>query len=423
MSLGAKELFHTNFLSYLLESREPGLSRLQLSLRDIFGIAQKENEEAWCFTYRELSSLDLIIVPVKRLQRKNAKADEEGDDRDFQPSGSTASVIEAKLKAISTIGQLERYDKKLSRGVRIQWQRPDGTLTTRAVGLSNNASTIPVKRWLLTADDREPNAITWNRLPWTSIATCIGNFATTADRQELGSTICEVISDYAKHLTDLLFIVHETGTLYRNSRERPYTEFLASLLRFEQLQAARLGDLVGKRAYSDWLVDILTKLAIEIPEASGPSALASEVFLTNGLPGITVEWSFASSVSGKTSLRIGVQIQGKNYRHFVGAKQKWDGLEEFVVTSGLLKSWMAGYVQLPAGGQALMAQRPRHLPPVPPVEVIHGKRVTNLRKFNENAFLYSDVDLFQGDTTLAAIEDAVCASMKHAAALASAIGQ
>lgn len=48
MSLGAKELFHTNFLAFLLESDDPALVQVQLAIRDALGFAPRPGAVPRC---------------------------------------------------------------------------------------------------------------------------------------------------------------------------------------------------------------------------------------------------------------------------------------------------------------------------------------------------------------------------------------
>ena len=174
--------------------------------------------------------------------------------------------------------------------------------------------------------------------------------------------------------------------------------------------------MVGKRAYNEWLVDLLDDVRNQTA-GSGLGDPIGEAFLTRGIPGLTVEWNVPVPSEGETTLRIGVQIQGKSYRHFVAAKPKWAGLDGFIVTSGLLENWTAGDVVIASGCQALMATRPNNKPPQPPTTVVSKTRATNLRKFGADAFLYSDVDLTKSDATLEDVQLAICKSMARAATL------
>ena len=213
MSLGSKELFHTNFLGFVLESREPGLRDLQASLRELFKIPRAEGEESWCFAYRELSSLDLVLVPVTRSPYN--KGDSADDERNYEPSGAPAAVIEAKLKALPTAEQLKDYDQKLNRGVYVEWEDVDGKQQNRLVGRPGKTQAIPVQRWLLTLDGESPKSADpeyepWPGIAWSSVAERIQRSARGAILDDLGQTTSVVFSDYAQSLKRLITVVRST---------------------------------------------------------------------------------------------------------------------------------------------------------------------------------------------------------------------
>jgi hypothetical protein len=420
MSLGSKELFHSNFLGYVFESREPGLCDLQSSLRDLFRIPRAADEESWCFAYRELSSLDLVLVPVKKVADKGG--DSVADERNYEPSGAPAAVIEAKLKALPSAKQLQGYDQKLRKGVTVQWEDVDGVARKQSLGLSGKKEMLSVERWLLTLDGESPKSADpeyerWPGIAWSEVAERIATFASGTIREDLGQTMSVVFTDYAEGLQRLLAVVQRTRQLYLDSRSRCYADFFADITQFNELRAARLLDLVGKRAYSEWLTDVLDAVGTSTAACHEFGDPLGEAFLTRGTPGLTVEWNFPGPSESKSTLRIGVQIQGNSYRHFVAAKPKWAGLDEFVAASRLLKTWTAGTVTLASSGQVLMATRPNRKRPNPPAPVESKTRATNLRKFGEDAFLYSDVELFKSGATLADLQRAICQSMAHAASL------
>jgi hypothetical protein len=303
--------------------------------------------EPWCFAYRELSSLDLVLVPAKKVG--NRDVDAVADERNYEPSGAHAAVIEAKLKALPTAKQLQGYDQKLRKGLTVEWEDVDGITCKRLLGLSGKKEMLSVKRWLVTLDGDSPKSADpeyepWPSIAWSEVAERIATLARGTIREDLGQTTSVVFTDYAEGLQRLLAVVQRTRQLYLDSRSRCYADFLADITQFNELRAARLLDLVGKRAYNEWLTDVLD--AVRTPTAAGHEFgdPLGEAFLTRGTPGLTVEWNFPCPSESETTLRIGVQIQGKSYRHFVAAKPKWAGLDKFVATSGLLETWTAGTV-------------------------------------------------------------------------------
>src|SRR3569832_1459585 len=78
MSLGAKELFHTNFLAFLLESCDDQLAELQKALRDVLGLPVQAGEITARAVWRERHNLDLIVVPL-------LSQDEEGEQDGVSP--------------------------------------------------------------------------------------------------------------------------------------------------------------------------------------------------------------------------------------------------------------------------------------------------------------------------------------------------
>ncbi len=72
MSLGAKELFHTNFLAFLLESREPSIQPIQSKLKTLFFGHGKVGRVV---TWREKNSLDLVIMPAPKTNGNTEEAE------------------------------------------------------------------------------------------------------------------------------------------------------------------------------------------------------------------------------------------------------------------------------------------------------------------------------------------------------------
>ena len=96
MSLGAKELFHTNFLAFLLEnpSEDPALKIIQTELKKLlFG----DEKIGRVITWREKYSLDLVIMPAP-VSSTEGVASLDVDLKGGSPF-AIAVVIEAKLKS------------------------------------------------------------------------------------------------------------------------------------------------------------------------------------------------------------------------------------------------------------------------------------------------------------------------------------
>lgn len=129
MSLGAKELFHTNFLAFLLESQDESVEAIQKKLKTLFFGHDKVGR---VITWREKESLDLVIMPAPMCKDGIAQPDLECSVNNAQPDLSEnndgkviAVVIEAKLKSIPTLVQLAGYDEKLKKGIEFELDEVD----------------------------------------------------------------------------------------------------------------------------------------------------------------------------------------------------------------------------------------------------------------------------------------------------------
>lgn len=145
MSRGGKELFHANFISFVLElsrNQMPQQDWLQIeALQDrlkklLFG----EDAPAKVVTWRERNSLDLIVMaaPTEAAAQANltitaaftSAAGREAlrwsELRPVTPPVPicVAVVIEAKLKALPTKAQLVRYNDKLTKTLTLEMESP-----------------------------------------------------------------------------------------------------------------------------------------------------------------------------------------------------------------------------------------------------------------------------------------------------------
>lgn len=131
MSLASKELFHSNMLAWLLESRNAdGLSDMAKELAKLFMPKQHcENGYKVLTVLREKNHLDLIIVFLP--DNEDFKYDDWTKIEDvFQNSGSDDQnllgklqkncqfvVVENKFKSIPDKEQLKKYDKTIEKGI------------------------------------------------------------------------------------------------------------------------------------------------------------------------------------------------------------------------------------------------------------------------------------------------------------------
>ena len=99
LSLGSKELFHTNFLYWLWKAEPNAFWRIMGS----FGI--KTDDKGSLVVMREWEHFDLSIVHVTDRKKK-------GKDGKIEIFDTIVAVIENKVKSIPRIEQLEKYKQK-----------------------------------------------------------------------------------------------------------------------------------------------------------------------------------------------------------------------------------------------------------------------------------------------------------------------
>lgn len=82
MSLGAKELFHTNFLAFLLETEDPALDPVRRAIRHALGFPLSSGAVSQCIVWRERNHLDLVVVELRPvcIPALNGESDEDENE-------------------------------------------------------------------------------------------------------------------------------------------------------------------------------------------------------------------------------------------------------------------------------------------------------------------------------------------------------
>lgn len=344
MSLGAKELFHTNFLSFLLETDLEPLKQISKRLKqELFG----DDFDGAVWAFRESKNMDLIVVPK---------------DPELQPQYSIV-VIEAKMKSIPTKKQLEGYDEKIigvmqdhkinrkhhfnigevdpNNSVKIQngnklafdYVRLIGGDTVQYRVFDENRSDgqnhkyvsgFPreVRRIILAASSpystKEPmtSSKKWEYWSWAKICTLLKS----ADDSD---PLVQLVGKYADDLSHLVSLLRSTEILVENfcaeGTNINFKAFDKSLL--DPFKSARIHDLISKYAY--WCLS--QKLQGQLANQSG--GFSFDVYFSRGTPILEVTKPLESLDHKR---EIGVQIQGGQYRHFILSRKPDERLAEFV---------------------------------------------------------------------------------------------
>jgi hypothetical protein len=341
MSLGAKELFHTNFLAFLLEiqSQDQALIDIQSELKVLlFG----HGNIGRVITWREKYSLDLVIMPALILEGNKLCL----DGIDPESPLTIAVVIEVKLKSIPTQQQLEEYDLKLESGITFELdainqptddhkfmklsvtdkKNSTGILSVKDQKGEKNYFEGKIRRILL--GPTVPKGMKWEQITWAKVLECLTFELNTIKNDQCKETelLQRLIYDYRESLENILKILKATNDhvvdVIDNSN---YINYYAAITdkRFKDL---RIHDLVGKYANNVLEGEVFKKLeknvGAEFNISDKKFMLNSYTFFSNQQPGVSFEWLCKE---GKSEVSFGVTIQGYDYRHFIsvaGKKEK-----------------------------------------------------------------------------------------------------
>jgi len=373
MSRGGKELFHTNFLSFVLEI-EPDIiddpeercvvrAVQQALIGTLFAVDPPESVQTW----REQNNLDLVVLAAptveanepgfvgRAMKLASSRRNALNHDVDF-----VGVVVEAKFKALPTRDQLERYDQRLLKEVRlhladslacgdVSWgsvglnlrdsEGDDATFVARkipadqaeldeaeAVGGRGSpifaAASGKISRVLLSPKAPQWLEDTrWTHISWQELIEAMkGAMSTSA----ANTGIVVLLRDYVQFTEQLLLIIEMASVAVDAFCVQPARRFSQLAEMHKPFVKLRIHDLVGKVAF-DRLRERLLEELNALTEPPGDFKFKSFTFLSNGTPGLVLEYSRTEPPAkkvGKVKERkvgLGIQIQGTSYRHFVTA--------------------------------------------------------------------------------------------------------
>lgn len=384
MSLGAKELFHTNFLGFLLESDDEDLEDVRRALRDALGFGVEEGELSRCFVWREKKHLDLILVPVARG---------DGTDQADRPVRDRALVVEAKLKSIPTCLQLRRYLTATLNSLRLDHGERNGFRIALSTG--GKERHVRPRLVLLAPTDTEVHP-GWTPVSWSAVHEKLQE---ATSRLHTDSPFASILKDYATALGALLQVIEATREFVKHactSADMTYGAYESELTR-DELRRLRLHDLVGKLANDEWVRRLSDRLKDKVG-ADAHGKVAPYVLFSNSQPGLGLE------VSAPNGFQIGIQIQGGQFRRYVSCIKECADLEKRMEQKSLWDGWfMQSLCGTPLTGLGKQG----------------AGTSTKLRCFNRKKFLYSALDLktMKWSDAEAAIIDSVELALERAADL------
>lgn len=360
MSRGGRELFHTNFLAFILDVKYEGVDCQsyeaevkRLILEQLFGV---ENTPKNVITFRERSNLDLIVVPAL-------------DELD---AVKKVVVIEAKLKSIPTTEQLEKYNKKFERGLTLELFETLEFRTAKRNGeeYDFNISGVHVKitdcctvslvdsdckrnsrpkeieevrleRFLLAPESIANNDLKgWALLGWSEFIERIKPRVNEDSLREK-TLFGQLVEDYLESTKSVLNLVQQVGLkaeLFTQNTDS-WNDFFTFAVNKNDFKKMRLHDLVGKVAYNSLRNKLINDLEKDnhLEKTFQGFSLDTYTFYSRSLPGIGFQYKISK---GKQTFSFGIQLQGNDYRHFIERNNCINPKVDLVSCASIIVDWI-----------------------------------------------------------------------------------
>jgi hypothetical protein len=381
-----------------------------------FGLTPPDDNAYTKYIWREKHHFDLVICLVKRNGQ-------EIDDVKM-------CIVEAKLKSLPDPEQLAKYDKKLKNNT--TGQERDSELVfpiegefTQNDGIkqvilrdekiyikkipangksqrSYNDTRWTCQKYILSHERQDIND--WRAITWQEISKQLNDYAKDQ------SLIANTIEDYIKHLKNISIICNVVLTYSRSFSDKSSIlnyEIFCNEINATDFKSKRLHDLVGKLAFSVLHEDI--KKEINDTAKKLDANLRAKTFYTNQQPGVEFELEFDYTDKEESrknrqeaikKLRIGIQIQGNQYRHYLACDKSYSNL-----------STLAEQLR----GRSSFFPKNQRDPDNPPNDKMHGttrKQKGAFYVFDTNKFVYLMKEV--GDKTFDKLLKDIIASLKEA---------
>lgn len=364
MSRGGRELFHTNFLAFILDAEYTGdncqsyeAQVKKLILEQLF-CSGKVPENV--ITFRERSNLDLIVIPALNELNDVKKV----------------VVIEAKLKSIPTVKQLEKYNKKFEKGLTLELfdelefkmaNRHNEDYDFNICGINVKLSkTIPNNCAVSFIDSgckhndrpREVAEVTLKRLllapesistiepkPWILVDWFIflenikpKENAYSPKEKSIFGLLIEDYLDSTKLVLSLVQQVNERAQLFLQEKIT-WNDFFTFAVNRSDFKNVRLHDLVGKVAYHTLQNKLIGDLELDekLKKTVNGFSLDTYTFYSRSQPGIGIQYKMSK---GKKAFCLGIQLQGNNYRHFIERNNCTDLEPNLIACAEIIKDWI-----------------------------------------------------------------------------------
>lgn len=347
MSLGAKELFHTNFLAFLLETTDESIEAVTQHLKKRFFGDEFEGD---VLVFREKTNLDLIIVPKAPMSETKY----------------SSVIIEAKMKSVPTWEQLWAYNKKIGNGVKAYVEDENYHYVEikqtqaryRVHGIDKPGWKIVDKeaRKILLAPTQPVEMSDWEFMEWNSVSDDIEKGLVSGGQTPISTTVRSYQNDLEAIIKILKMADSYASCFCKTNATTKFMDFNDSIK--SPFRKLRIHDLVSK--YSYWcLSQVIAK------DLSGVNV---EVHFSRSDPILHIWKPLVNPNTENSEYKIGVQIQGTQYRHFIESKTVDSKLQQFIDDNGFIANW---FRKLNLGVE----------------------KAGELNKYDANKFLYSKIDV------------------------------
>ena len=287
MSLGGRELYHSNFWAWLIE----------------YGEKNKNNGEANPFLKTFLGEYynDEYYTKTPKIEREKEHRDLTitFDDKDV-------FVIENKLKSIATLEQLERYENSVE--FELDKYGNIKTYKTR----KNNGQEIKTgrnfKHGILTGISEDiilPQDCSWHFLSYEQICNALSKICEKMNESN-DNYFKEILSNYIKDTERISLIIKNVVPTKIDTWDMNKIDILSNDDNQAKLSDIRMDDLCKKKWANEFAKQLREKLNLDSPMREYELKIVSG--FTNKQPLVEVFFR-----KGKDDL-IGIQIQGMQYR-------------------------------------------------------------------------------------------------------------
>jgi len=227
--------------------------------------------------------------------------------------------------------------------------------------------------------------------------------------------LVELLRDYVNFTRHLLNIIKKSTDQVRDfchDGSKSRFEELAGM--HEDFQPLRIHDVVGKVAFDQLRAKLWDQRPIHSEDPD--FILSSNTFLSRGTPGIVLEFAYTIEAEPSRKVGFGIQIQGKQYRHYVTVAKPLKGVGTLLElaqkmgqpnerSANLQRWWNVDSEPLEAPKGESTSGQPKH------DEIAKA----GFNRFGAEAFLYTQTDI--SELCFPALVDKVKASIQLARGL------